>query len=124
MGTCGNDSSEMLGSYWDLSPGEALYFNNWRVHGGSGVGSAEHDRITIDLRCFSEMDVPFPFRDSYDFSRRVSPDMVNSHEKAAQCLLRLFNYSSPDDFLDTMFGRKMRNGVLYYLGYGNLGLSD
>lgn len=124
---CGKGSpnlQEEPGKYWDLEPGQALYFNNWRVHGDSGLGSSEHDRVTMDLRCHSELKVPSAFRDSYDFTRSVSPHLVNGYEKASQCLLSLFNYSSPGDFLETVFGREMPNGVAYYSGLGNLGLTD
>merc|ERR1712222_66520 len=96
---CSRDAPEMRGSYWDLQPGQALYFNNWRVHGDSGLGSSEYDRVTMDLRCFSESKVPIAFSDSYDWTRRLSPHMTNTYEKASECLLRLFNYSSPNEFL-------------------------
>merc|ERR1712194_120514 len=46
------------------------------------------------------------------------------YEKAAQCLLQLFNYSSGEDFLENVFGRTMPNGVSYHIGVGNLGLND
>jgi len=105
--TCGRDAPEMRGSYWDLQPGQALYFNNWRVHGDSELGSAEQDRVTMDLRCYSEMQVPYPFVDSYEWTRRLSPHQVNTYEKAAECLLRLFNYSTSSDFLRTVYGRDM-----------------
>merc|ERR1712050_787625 len=121
---CGSTASKAPGSYWDLEPGQALYFNNWRVHGDSGLGSSEYDRVTMDLRCFSETKVPTAFSDSYDWTRRLSPHMVNTYEKAAQCLLKLFNYTTPDEFLKVIFGRRMRNGVSYYAGVGNLGLND
>jgi len=121
---CGGDLSNSAGSYWDLEPGQALYFNNWRVHGDSGLGSAEHDRVTMDLRCFSETKVPAVFSDSYDWTRRLSPHMVNTYEKAGECLLKLFNYTSVDEFLKVVFGREMPNGVSYYAGVGNLGLND
>merc|ERR1712125_206510 len=93
-------------------------------HGDSGLGSSESDRVTMDLRCFSETQVPAGFSDSYDWTRRLSPHMVNTYEKAAECLLKLFNYSSADDFLKVVFGRDMPNGVSYYAGVGNLGLND
>jgi len=121
---CGRDAPEMRGSYWDLQPGQALYFNNWRVHGDSELGSAEQDRVTMDLRCYSDMQVPYPFADSYEWTRRLSPHQVNTYEKAAECLLRLFNYSTSSDFLRTVYGRDMPNGVSYYSGLGNLGLLD
>merc|ERR1712190_313677 len=63
---CGNATADSMGTYWDLEPGQALHFNNWRTHGDSGLGSSEHERVTMDLRCFSEMKVPFSFRDSYE----------------------------------------------------------
>merc|ERR1712217_257287 len=121
---CGSTASKAPGSYWALEPGQALYFNNWRVHGDSGLGSSEYDRVTMDLRCFSETKVPTAFADSYDWTRRLSPHMVNTYEKAAECLLKLFNYSSADEFLKVVFGRDMPNGVSYYAGVGNLGLND
>merc|ERR1712190_8845 len=121
---CGSGSASKAGNYWNLEPGEALYFNNWRVHGDSGLGSAEHDRVTMDLRCYSDATIPTAFDDSWDWARRMSPHLVNGHEKAAECLLKLFNYTKPDDFLDTVFGRQMPNGVVYYSGMGNLGLND
>merc|ERR1712217_877642 len=121
---CGSTASKAPGSYWALEPGQALYFNNWRVHGDSGLGSSEYDRVTMDLRCFSETKVPTAFADSYDWTRRLSPHMVNTYEKAAECLLKLFNYTSADDFLKVVFGRDMPNGVSYYAGVGNLGLND
>merc|ERR1712217_252402 len=39
-------------------------------------------------------------------------------------LLKLFNYTSADEFLKVVFGRDMPNGMGYYAGVGNLGLSD
>lgn len=121
---CGADAAPMPGTYWDLEPGQALYFNNYRVHGDSGLGAPEYDRVTMDLRCYSESKVPATFSDSYDWTRRLSPHMVNTYEKASECLLKLFNYTSPDEFLENVFGRRMPNGVSYYTGVGNLGLND
>merc|ERR1712007_300795 len=69
-------------------------------------------------------EVPHPFVDSYEWTRRLSPHQVNTYEKAAECLLRLFNYSTSSDFLSTVYGRDMPNGVSYYSGLGNLGLLD
>merc|ERR1712190_532581 len=121
---CGAGSSSKAGNYWNLEPGEALYFNNWRVHGDSELGSAEQDRVTMDLRCYSDAKIPYPFVDSYEWTRRLSPHQVNTYEKAAECLLRLFNYSTSSDFLRTVYARDMPNGVSYYSGLGNLGLLD
>merc|ERR1712061_988639 len=91
---------------------------------GSEMGSAEQDRVTMDLRCYSDMRVPYPFVDSYEWTRRLSPHEVNTYEKAAECLLRLFTYSTSSDCLRTVYGRDMPNGVSYYSGLGNLGLLD
>merc|ERR1712217_857877 len=79
---------------------------------------------TMDLRCYSDAKIPTAFDDSWGWARRMSPHLVNGHEKAAECLLKLFNYSNPSDFLQTVFNREMPNGVVYYSGMGNLGLND
>jgi len=101
---CGNASEDSVATYWDLEPGQALHFNNWRVHSDSELGTADYDRVTMDLRCFSEQKVPLGFRDSYDYIQTVAPHLVNSYNTITDCLLQLFNYSDSGEFLKTVFG--------------------
>merc|ERR1711972_1097668 len=85
---------------------------------------ADYDRVTMDLRCFSEQKVPFGFRDSYDYIQTVAPHLVNSYNTITDCLLQLFNYSDSGEFLKTVFGQDMTNSVPYYTTTGILNFLD
>lgn len=98
------------GTAWDLKPGQALFFNNWRAHGdheasSEGDDGALEDRVTIDLRCFSQMRLPPSARDAYEFvERELDPGLLAESVDTMECLLRLLNYSSHEAFLETVYG--------------------
>jgi len=103
------------GSYWDLEAGQALFFNNWRVHSDSGVMDLphvtdEHPRISLDLRCYSKVEVPWPFNSDWEFYAALYPKLAIYEELAIECIARMFNYTSRWDFLQTVFpGNKLDN---------------
>jgi hypothetical protein len=100
-------------TYWNLEPGEALYFNNYRAHSDQGLGSFEHPRITMDLRCFSKIKLPWPFSHEEDFFRSLETNKALQLEAVTVCLLRLLNYTSQEDFFQTNFEKQFPA----YLGY-------
>ena len=97
-------------------PGEALFFNNYRVHSDHRFGTQEHDRHTIDLRCFSKENVPFPFKDETELVWAMAPEAYVGLEKAVGCLLRLFNYADEDDFYRYIMVDKPKKPFAYALG--------
>ena len=93
------------GTWWELEPGQALHFNNWRAHSDNGFGNAAKQRVTMDLRCYSKHVVPFPFRNDGEFITVAEPDILLLEDTAKACMLRLFNISSIADFYRIVFGR-------------------
>lgn len=104
-----------IGTYWELDVGQALYFNNWRVHSDSGLMdlphvSDEQSRVSLDLRCYSEVPVPWPFHSDWEFYAAFLPKLAIYEELAIECISRMFNYTSRWEFLETVFpGNKLDN---------------
>jgi len=97
-------------------PGEALFFNNYRVHSDHRFGSQEHARHTIDLRCLSKEHVPFPLKDETELVWAFAPEAYAGQEKAVGCLLRLFDYADEDDFYRYIMVDKPEKPFAYALG--------
>jgi hypothetical protein len=113
---CSSSSSSEVGTYWELQPGQALHFNNWRVHADNELGTDDNERVTIDLRCWSKMEIPFPFRNEFDFLRSVTPKYPIVQELSMVCLATLFNYSGPEEFLETIFSGQVPVPMSYVVG--------
>jgi len=103
------------GTYWELEPGEALHFNNWRLHSDHAFGRHLQPRVTADLRCFSPMVVPWPFRDMGELNGAYQCAEENEISRTGECLLRLFDYGSVGDFYRTVFGEKVPQHSLSYV---------
>ena len=115
MKNCPNEEASSMGTFWELEPGEALFFNNWRVHSDHHFGSSEHERHTLDLRCYSKIETPFPFADERDFLATGFPGLATMQDTAAECMLRLFDYADEKDFYD-FIGVKPTKRLSYALG--------
>lgn len=96
--------TKIHGHWWELDPGEALYFNNWRAHSDNGFGTSDKDRATIDVRCYGPMSNVAPLKSNLDLVL-MAPRLkhfVGTAEMALDCTLALFNYTDARDFSKTV----------------------
>lgn len=115
MQSCQDESKNSFGTFWELEPGEALNFNNWRMHSDHGFGRSDNERHTLDLRCASKVNTPFPFTDERDLLTAILPTFASLQDVATDCLLRLFDYRSESDFYN-FIGMPQKVRLSYALG--------
>ena len=83
-------------SWWSLNSGDAVVFNNYRAHSDAGLGSVDHARYTIDLRCFDKIEkIPFEQKYSWDalatiFTHPLFHDVFHQQYRM-ECIPELFN---------------------------------
>jgi hypothetical protein len=116
MENCPNEDKKSMGTYWELQPGESLFFNNWRVHSDHRFGNSDIERHTLDLRCYSKVEMPFPFADERDFLLSVMPSVAKMQDATTECLLRLFDYPGEQEFYDAIGVKKPKKRLSYALG--------
>ncbi|GAB5366286.1 hypothetical protein AAMO2058_001131000 [Amorphochlora amoebiformis] len=99
------------GVYWNLEPGQAVFFNNYVPHGDCTLPKSSRDRFTIDLRMFSKDYYPS------DLSS-VAPRMWRArflhvmHTK--KCLSIILGYQDEQELLEVITGGRLivnSNGV-------------
>lgn len=115
---CGPNATAGDGTWWRLEPGDALFFNNWRAHSDTGLGRGTKDRVSLDLRCYGPMDVPWPVTNTVDLLKRtiVGRTMLATEEVFLGCVLALFNYTSTADFLVRVLGEDPGLPLRYLAG--------
>jgi len=86
------------------------------VHSDHRFGTQEYDRHTLDLRCFSKENVPFPFEDESKLVWAVIPEAYAGLQQSVGCLLRLFDYADEDDFYRYIMVDKPKKPLAYALG--------
>merc|ERR1712137_343136 len=70
----------------------------------------DHARVSLDLRCYNKVPVPFPFNSDWEFYAALYPKLAIYEELAIECIARMFNYSSRWEFLEMIFpGHKLDN---------------
>jgi len=108
------------GTFWELEVGEALYFNNWRMHSDNEVGPRTVDRHTIDLRCTSAGHTPAPFLHEHELLHAMMPSFAEEQDHLTECLLHLLNYSSADEFMATVYSSKRSSQLKPSFVLGNV----
>ncbi|WP_433548671.1 hypothetical protein ACQPZG_29220 [Streptomyces sp. CA-294286] len=114
------------GYYCDSRVGDALVFDNYRVHADGTLPMTPKDRLTIDLRCFNRVHYPRGMSSGLDFI--VDPDerayQIKRKWASIEFLLATLGYESTDEFLKLVFGSKVRAdsidpfGLMTDLQYG------
>jgi hypothetical protein len=108
--TYGAPENYSPGYYWDLKPGQALFFDNYQPHGDSTLPLSSHERLTIDLRCYSKVEYPEGMKSGVDLL--TGEDLkrrVESKRNALDCILRVVGYRDIDEFLELIYGRNHKN---------------
>ncbi|VAW71261.1 hypothetical protein MNBD_GAMMA12-3912 [hydrothermal vent metagenome] len=95
------------GYYWDLEPGQALFFDNYQPHGDSTLPLSEHERLSIDLRCYTKVEYPDGMKSGVDFLQGDAlTQRVKAKRKSLDCILRVIGYEDIDEFLKLIYGSK------------------
>lgn len=93
------------GYYWDLKPGEAVFFDNYKFHGDSRLPLSEHDRVTIDLRCYSKVKYPPGMMSGLDMLQgEHRKKKIKDKHNALDIVLRAVGYRDIDEFLTLIYG--------------------
>ncbi len=94
------------GYYWDLKPGQAVFFDNYKPHGDGTLPLSSHERLTIDLRCYSKVEYPKGMKSGLDLLTGADLDQkVKAKRNALDCILRVVGYRDIDEFLELIYGR-------------------
>lgn len=104
-------STPSSGYYHECKVGEALFFNNYRVHADNTLPQATEDRVTIDFRCFSKVSYPQGMSSGLDFI--VDPEERTHQRKrkkaAIEFLVMTLGYEDINEFLYVVFGKRNLN---------------
>lgn len=104
-------STPSSGYYHECKVGEALFFNNYRVHADNTLPQATEDRVTIDFRCFSKVSYPPGMSSGLDFI--VDPEERKHQRKrkkaAIEFLVMALGYEDINEFLRVVFGSRTLN---------------
>ncbi len=102
----GSPENHSPGYYWDLKPGQALFFDNYRPHGDSTLPLSSQERLTIDLRCYSKVKYPEGMKSGVDLlTGEDRKRRIKVKRNALDCILRVVGYRDLDEFLDLIYGR-------------------
>ncbi len=97
------DPSDAEGYYYPCQPGDALVFDNYKAHGDGTLPPAEHERVTIDIRCFSRVEYPNPKIES-GIDLMLNAEKKRAEKKAnLEFLMLAAGYDSLDEFMDLVF---------------------
>jgi len=97
------------GYYWDLQPGQAIFFDNYQPHGDSTLPLSQHERMSIDLRCYSKVEYPEGMKSGVDLLEGKDRERrVKAKRNSLDCILRVVGYEDLDEFLELVYGRKYR----------------
>lgn len=97
------------GYYWDLKPGEAVFFDNYQPHADSTLPLSTHERMTIDLRCYSKVEYPDGMRSGVDLLEGEARERrVKAKRNALDCIVRAVGYRDLEEFLELIYGRNHR----------------
>lgn len=104
-------STPSSGYYHECKVGEALFFNNYRVHADNTLPQATEDRVTIDFRCFSKVFYPPGMSSGLAFI--VDPE-ERAHQRkrkkaAIDFLVMALGYEDINEFLRLVFGGRHLN---------------
>lgn len=108
--TYGSPENHSPGYYWDLEPGQALFFDNYQPHGDSTLPLSSHERLTIDLRCYSKVEYPEGIKSGVDLLTGADLEQrVKAKRNALDCILRVVGYRDIDEFLELIYGRNHKD---------------
>lgn len=97
------------GYYWDLEPGQAVLFDNYKPHGDSTLPLSQYERMTIDLRCYSKVEYPEGVKSGVDLLEGEARERrVKAKRNSLDCILRAVGYRDLDEFLELIYGRTHR----------------
>lgn len=104
-------STPSSGYYHECKVGEALFFNNYRVHADNTLPQTSEDRVTIDFRCFSKVSYPPGMSSGLDF---IVDPKERAHQRkrkraAIEFLLMTLGYEDINEFLRLVFGTRHAN---------------
>jgi len=95
------------GYYWDLQPGQAVFFDNYQPHGDSTLPLSDYERMTIDLRCYSKVEYPDGMKSGVDLLEgEVLDRRVKAKRNALDAILRVVGYRDIDEFLELIYGSR------------------
>lgn len=98
------------GYYWDLKPGQAVFFDNYQPHGDSTLPLSSHERMTIDLRCYTKVEYPDGMKSGVDLLEGADLERrVKAKRNALDCILRVVGYRDIDEFMELIYGRNHRD---------------
>lgn len=98
--------SQSSGYYWDLQPGQAVFFDNYQPHADSTLPLSNHERMTIDLRCYSKVEYPDGMKSGVDLLEGAARDArIKAKRNALDAILRVLGYQDIDEFLELIYGR-------------------
>mmetsp|Transcript_10534 Transcript_10534/g.15901 ORF Transcript_10534/g.15901 Transcript_10534/m.15901 type:complete len:512 (+) Transcript_10534:84-1619(+) len=112
---CMNKKISNNGTFWNLEPGQAIHFNNWRMHSDNGLGTDEYKRVTMDLRCYSEIKPPFPYSKYFDLIQSIVPSLAINFAETAKCIPKIFNFDLHEQ-ISLDFGFAVGNVALGFTG--------
>lgn len=109
--TYGAPENHSPGYYWDIQPGQAVFFDNYQPHGDSTLPISDHERMTIDLRCYTKVEYPDGITSGVDLlAGDVREGRIKAKRNALDCILRVVGYRDIDEFLELIYGRN-HNGI-------------
>lgn len=107
--TYGTPETKSSGYFWDLEPGQAVFFDNYKLHGDSTLPLSNEERLTIDLRCYSKVEYPEGMNSGIDLlTGEDRKRRVKAKSSALDCILRIVGYRDLDEFLDLVYGRNRK----------------
>ena len=104
--TYASPENQSPGYYWDILPGQAVFFDNYQPHGDSTIPLSNHERMTIDLRCYSKVKYPEGMKSGVDLLEGEARELrIKAKRNALDCILRAVGYRDIDEFLGLIYGR-------------------
>ncbi|KRX02441.1 hypothetical protein PPERSA_10058 [Pseudocohnilembus persalinus] len=106
-----SNQEDAHGTVWPLAPGQALYFDTYKYHGGL-LHKADEYRTTVNMKCTDQYK-PFSKETIEQEINLINPNFFQSqviNNKNADCLFKIFGYEDTNDFLKLFFGDKYEEG--------------
>ncbi|MFQ3307319.1 MAG: hypothetical protein ACI8ZF_000566 [Candidatus Midichloriaceae bacterium] len=90
----------------DLKAGEAILFDNFKLHSSYFSDASTDERYSFDLRCYNNRDKDLGFKGFINDKGNEDSnykDVVYKNYKALGCVVKIFGYKDADEFFSKIY---------------------